>query len=80
MMKASLHGFALWFDVSFGGNATTSSDTQSELSIDISLFGDVRVNGVHQRKSVQNLYIYFPLEVKQYQLIVVSRFYYVVTE
>lgn len=50
MMKASLHGFALWFDVSFGGNATTSSDTQSESSIDSSLSGDVRVNGVHQRK------------------------------
>lgn len=50
MMKASLHGFALWFDVSFGGNATTSSDTQSESSIDSSLSGDIGGNGVHQRK------------------------------
>lgn len=51
MMMAPLHGFALWFDVTFSGYATSTSDTQSESSMDSSLSGDFQGNGIlHRRK------------------------------
>lgn len=50
MMTASLHGFALWFDVAFVTSTSSStSDTQSESSLDSSLSGGLYVNGVHQK-------------------------------
>eukprot|EP00252_Welwitschia_mirabilis_P014144 TRINITY_DN3118_c0_g1_i1.p1 TRINITY_DN3118_c0_g1~~TRINITY_DN3118_c0_g1_i1.p1 ORF type:complete len:402 (-),score=66.55 TRINITY_DN3118_c0_g1_i1:416-1621(-) len=50
MMNAPLHGFAIWFDVTFGNQIMTSNDTLSESSIDSSLSGDLHGNALHQRK------------------------------
>lgn len=54
MMTASLHGFALWFDVTFVGSIPSASDTQSESSMDSSISGGFHSNGVlHKSKRVK---------------------------
>ncbi|KAJ7525353.1 hypothetical protein O6H91_17G046900 [Diphasiastrum complanatum] len=47
MMMASLHGFALWFDVAFG---TPIIDAQSESSMESTIVKDFGCNGINHRR------------------------------
>ncbi|KAH7352439.1 hypothetical protein KP509_19G045000 [Ceratopteris richardii] len=49
MMTGALHGFALWFDVTFSGPTSSSSDTQSESSLESSLSGGLCANGMFHK-------------------------------
>eukprot|EP00249_Psilotum_nudum_P010012 c22281_g1_i1 orf=471-1718(+) len=50
MITAPLHGFALWFDVTFGSSPLATSETQSESSIESSLSGDFSRSELPQRR------------------------------
>lgn len=50
LMTSPLHGFALWFDVAFGGYTTMPNNSNSESSIECSESVDLHENGEHQRK------------------------------
>ena len=50
-MAASLHGFALWFDVTFGGAMPYTNETQLESTVDSNTSDGFHANGVqHKRK------------------------------
>ncbi|KAH9290538.1 hypothetical protein KI387_034655, partial [Taxus chinensis] len=55
MMNASLHGFALWFDVRFERPSITASDTQSESLVNSNLSGSDILNGRRKRAKSTSL-------------------------
>ena len=54
LSAASLHGFALWFDVSFGTRMRQRADLQSEPSMESPLSGDNDSMGINRARKRPN--------------------------